>query len=111
MGKIYVLVGPPDDINKDLMAKTHRGMMFWVYRRPPFPELASNTVIAFARDKSGEFVLSTSPTIDSDVARGLNFVSKKQDFTGELVIPGRRDPALVQPGGPPRPAPPQPERI
>ena len=100
MGKIYVLVGPPDDINKDLMAKTHRGMMFWVYRRPPFPELASNTVIAFARDKSGEFVLSTSPTIDSDVARGLNFVSKKQDFTGELVIPGRRDPALVQQGVP-----------
>jgi len=100
MGKIHVLVGPPDDINKDLMAKTHRGMVFWVYRRPPFPEMASNTVISFARDKSGEFVLSTSPTIDSDVARGLNFVSRKQDFTGELVIPGRRDPALVQQGVP-----------
>lgn len=100
MGKIYVLVGPPDDINKDLMAKTHRGMVFWVYRRPPFPELAPNTVIAFARDKSGEMVLSTSPTIDSDVARGLNFVSRKEDFTGDLVIPGRRDPALVQQGVP-----------
>lgn len=100
MGKIYVLVGPPDDINKDLMAKTHRGMMFWIYRRPPFPDLAPNTVIAFARDKSGEFVLSTSPTIDSDVARGLNYVKTKLDFNEEMVIPGRRDPALVMQGVP-----------
>jgi GWxTD domain-containing protein len=101
MGKIYILVGPPDDINKDLMAKTHRGMVFWIYRRPPFPEMASNTVISFARDKSGELVLSTSPTIDSDVARGLNFVSRNQkDSTGEMVIPGIRDPALVMQGVP-----------
>src|SRR6185295_16636518 len=70
MGKIYILVGPPDDIKKDLMAKSHRGMVFWTYRRPPFPDLAPNTVISFARDKSGELVISTSPTIDSDVARG-----------------------------------------
>ncbi len=100
MGKIYILVGPPDEINKDLMAKTHRGMIFWTYRKPPFPELASNTVISFARDPSGSFVLSTSPTIDSDVARGLNYVKTKQDSSGELVIPGRRDPALVQQGVP-----------
>ncbi len=100
MGKIYILVGPPDEINKDLMAKTHRGMIFWTYRKPPFPELASNTVISFARDASGSFVLSTSPTIDSDVARGLNYVKTKQDSSGELVIPGRRDPALVQQGVP-----------
>src|SRR3989449_154159 len=101
MGKIYILVGPPDEINKDLMAKSHRGMVFWTYRRPPFPDLASNTVIAFARDKSGELVLSTSPTIDSDVARGLNFVdSRQKDVNGELVVPGRRDPALVMNGVP-----------
>ena len=101
MGKIYVLVGPPDEIKKDLMAKTHRGMIFWTYRRPPFPELAANTLIAFARDKTGEFVISTSPTIDSDVARGLNFVdSRQKDESGELVVPGRRDPALVMNGVP-----------
>src|SRR3989449_11452248 len=34
MGKIYILVGPPDEINKDLMAKSHRGMVFWTYRKP-----------------------------------------------------------------------------
>src|SRR2546426_1749814 len=101
MGKIYILVGPPGEINKDLMAKSHRGMVFWTYRRPPFPDLASNTVIAFARDKSGELVISTSPTIDSDVARGLNWVNARQkDVNGELVVPGRRDPALVMNGVP-----------
>ena len=72
----------------------------WTYRKPPFPKLASNTVISFAKDASGTFVLSTSPTIDSDVARGLNYVKTKQDVNGELVIPGRRDPALVQAGVP-----------
>ncbi len=100
MGKIYILVGPPDEINTDLMAKTHRGMIFWTYRKPPVPDLGSNTVISFAKDASGEFVLSTSPTIDSDVARGLNYVKSKQDSTGELVIPGRRDPAMIQQGVP-----------
>lgn len=101
MGKIYILVGPPDDINKDVMAKTHRGMVFWVYRRPPFPEMVTNTVISFAKDKSGEFVLSTSPTIDSDVARGLNFVDRFQkDSNGDMVIPYKRDPALVMQGVP-----------
>ena len=101
MGKIYILVGPPDDINKDIMAKSHRGMVFWVYRRPPFPEMVTNTVIAFAKDKSGEFVLSTTPTIDSDVARGLNFVDRFQkDSNGDMVIPYKRDPALVMQGVP-----------
>lgn len=101
MGKIYILVGPPDDINKDIMAKSHRGMVFWVYRRPPFPEMVTNTVISFAKDKSGEFVLSTSPTIDSDVARGLNFVDRFQkDVNGDMVMPYKRDPALVMQGVP-----------
>ncbi len=101
MGKIYIVVGPPDEINKDLMAKSHRGMVFWTYRKPPYPGLASNTTIAFARDKSGELVISTSPTIDSDVARGLNRVDARQkDVNGELVVPDRRDPALVMNGVP-----------
>src|SRR4029077_20817642 len=101
MGKIYILIGPPDEINKDLMAKSHRGMVFWTYRKPPYPGLSSNTTIAFARDTSGELVISTSPTIDSDVARGLNRVDARQkDVNGELVIPARRDPALVANGVP-----------
>jgi GWxTD domain-containing protein len=99
-GKVYVLVGPPDEINRDVMAKTHRGIITWVYRRPPFPDLQPNTVVAFARDHSGEFVLSESPTLDSDVARGLQFARVKRTAEDRLVLPGRADPALLAAGVP-----------
>jgi GWxTD domain-containing protein len=98
-GKIYILVGPPDEVNNDLMGKGHRGIITWVYRSPPFPELRSNTVVAFARDTSGEFVLSTSPTLDSDVARGLKFNRVKLTADGRLYAPGR-DPVLLDQGVP-----------
>ncbi len=98
-GKIYILVGPPDDINTDAVGKGHRGIITWVYRNPPFPELRMNTVVAFARDTSGEFVLSTSPTLDSDVARGLRFNRVKTTADGRTFRPGR-DPVLLDQGVP-----------
>ncbi|HEU4401483.1 MAG TPA: GWxTD domain-containing protein [Candidatus Polarisedimenticolia bacterium] len=99
MGKVYILVGPPDEVNSDLVAKTHRGIVTWVYRRPPFPDLSPNTVIGFARDASGEFVISTSPTMDSDVARGLKFQKQPRLSEAERIIPGR-DPAYLAAGAP-----------
>jgi len=98
MGKIYILVGPPEDVISDLMAKTHRGIVTWVYRRPPFPDMQPNTVIAFARDVSGEFRLSTSPTIDSDVARGLQFAKTKITANDQLLVEGMTDPVLLAAG-------------
>ena len=98
MGKIYILVGPPDDMVKDVMAKTHRGIITWVYRRPPFPDLPPNTVIAYAADPSGEFYISTSPTLDSDVARGLKFSSVKRTAEDRLMIEGFADPVLLAQG-------------
>jgi GWxTD domain-containing protein len=98
-GKIYILVGPPDEVNSELVGKGHRGIITWVYRNPPFPELRNNTVVAFARDPSGEFVLSTSPTLDSDVARGLRFNRVKLTADGRLFRPGR-DPVLLDQGVP-----------
>jgi GWxTD domain-containing protein len=100
MGKVYILVGPPDEMNRDTMAKTHRGIITWVYRRPPFPDLDANTVIAFARDPSGEFVISTSPTLDSDVARGLQFARVKRTVDDQILVPGRGDPAYLAAGAP-----------
>ncbi len=97
MGKIYILVGPPEEINTDVMARTHRGIITWIYRRPPFPDLEPNTVIAFARDASGEFNISTSPTIDSDVARGLQFARIKRTAEDRYIIPGT-DPVLLNQG-------------
>jgi GWxTD domain-containing protein len=97
MGKIYVLVGPPDEIVNDIMAKTHRGIITWIYRKPPFPDLPANTVVAFARDVGGEFRLSTSPTLDSDVARGLKWSRVKLDADQRLVT-AERDPVLLDAG-------------
>jgi GWxTD domain-containing protein len=99
MGKVHILVGPPDEINRDLMAKTHRGIVTWVYRRPPFPDLPPNTVIAFARDTSGELRLSTSPTLDSDVARGLQFARVKITADDRMLV-GDRDYAYLDAGAP-----------
>jgi len=99
MGKVYILIGPPDEMNKDTMAKTHRGIVTWVYRKPPFPDLPSNTVIGFAKDTSGEFRLSATPTLDSDVARGLKFSRTPRTADDRRLIPGQ-DPALLAAGAP-----------
>ena len=101
MGKIYILVGPPDEVNQDLVAQSHRGTITWVYRKPPFPDMPPNTVVGFARDVSGEFRLSTSPTTDSDVARGLSYDQKnKVTYEGTKLYDGIADPALLAAGAP-----------
>jgi GWxTD domain-containing protein len=97
-GKIFILVGPPDEINADLMGQTHRGIITWVYRRPPFPDMPPNTVIGFARDVSGEFRLSVNPTIDSDVARGLKFARTMITADQTMIREGQTDPALLAAG-------------
>ena len=97
-GKIYILVGPPDEINSDIMGQTSRGVITWVYRRPPFPDMQPNTVIGFARDVSGEFRLSVNPTIDSDVARGLKFARTMITADQVIIRPGQVDPALLAAG-------------
>ena len=98
MGKIYILVGPPDEINSDVMGQSHRGTVTWVYRRPPFPDMQPNTVIGFARDVSGEFRLSINPTIDSDVARGLKFARTMITADGTTIRAGQTDPLLLAAG-------------
>lgn len=97
MGKIYILIGPPDEVVSDTMAASHRGTVTWTYRKPPFPDMPMNTVIAFAQDPGGEFRLSTQPTLDSDVARGLQFSKNKIDYNGETVT-AERDPILLNAG-------------
>ena len=100
MGKVYMLVGPPDETINDLMGKTHRGTVTWVYRKPPFPDMPPNTVIGFARDTSGEFRLSVNPTLDSDVARGLQWQKVKLTADEVVMRPGMTDPLLLAAGAP-----------
>lgn len=99
MGKIYILMGPPDDEKKDLMPSSGRGTVIWVYRKSPIPGEGANLVVGFARDPSGTFRLSTSPTIDSDVARNLQFARTKITIDDQILIPGL-DPAMLAAGAP-----------
>ena len=71
MGKMHIILGPPDDISRDLVAQGHRGTVIWTYRNTDAPGVGPNAVIAFARDVSGEFRLSTEPTKDADVKQGM----------------------------------------
>jgi len=70
-GKIYVLLGPPDDVQEEQVARSHRGIIIWSYRSTWAKDLGPNVVIAFARDVTGEFRISTAPSVDADVFRGL----------------------------------------
>jgi hypothetical protein len=100
MGKIYILIGPPDEVINDLVAKTHRGTVTWTYRASPMAGVNANTVIGFARDTSGEFRLSVQPTMDADVARGLKFQKNPTDLDGRPMLPGWTDPVLLAAGAP-----------
>jgi len=71
-GKMYILLGPPDDVMEEQVARSHRGIILWTYRSTWAKDLGPNVVIAFAKDTSGEFRISTAPSVDADVFRGLS---------------------------------------
>ncbi len=101
MGKVYMLIGPPDEMVRDRVARSHRGTVLWIYRNPPFPDLAPNTVIAFAQDPTGEYVLSTKPTWDSDVAHGVKLMGPKAtDPENNYLMVAGKDPLLLGQGVP-----------
>jgi GWxTD domain-containing protein len=101
MGKISILVGPPDEQVRDRVARGTRGTVLWVYRQPPFPDLAPNTVIAFAKNVMGEYELSSKPTWDSDVAHGLQLMgAKATDPEYNLPMTSGRDPLMLSQGVP-----------
>ena len=71
-GKIYILLGPPHDTLSEEVAKSHRGIILWTYRSTWAKEIGPNFVVAFAKDVTGEFRISTAPSVDADVFRGLD---------------------------------------
>jgi GWxTD domain-containing protein len=101
MGKIYILIGPPDEMVRDRVARGNRGTVLWIYRQPPFPDLAPNTVIAFAKNVQGEYELSAKPTWDSDVAHGIQLMGDKPtDPEYNVPIFNNKDPLLLSQGVP-----------
>jgi len=76
MGKIYILLGPPDEVQRDEMPEGRRGTIIWVYRSSPNvggPRLLTgpNQVIAFAQDGTGEYRMTAEPSKMADVWEGL----------------------------------------
>lgn len=103
MGKIYILIGPPDEQHRDTMARNHRGTVIWTYRSLPGTTIGPNVVVAFAKDTSGEFVLSTSPTVDAEVAgltRLLGFDRNLGMSRADMMKQFGRDPLLMAAGAP-----------
>lgn len=104
-GKIYVLLGPPHEIISDEVARSHRGIILWIYRSTWVEILGPNVVIAFAKDVTGSFRLSTSPTTDADVFKGLPLpntpahLAGSEGFQRRLALQGiGTDPLLVAQG-------------
>lgn len=57
-GKLYVLVGPPDEIREgQATSRTRREVPFvvWIYHEPRFEGMARDTEVRFAKDPSGEY--------------------------------------------------------
>ncbi|HET9481884.1 MAG TPA: GWxTD domain-containing protein [Candidatus Polarisedimenticolia bacterium] len=113
MGKIHILRGPPDDISRDLVAEGHRGTVIWTYRNSGVPGIGPNVVVAFARDPTGEFRLSTQPSKDADPKQGMPLPyqppmgTMKFARTQELIaretaaqLFNLTDPLIRQAGGP-----------
>lgn len=118
MGKIYILFGPPDEISRDEMNLERRDITVWIYRNTPGvgPSrllAGANQVIAFARDSSGEYRLTTEPSKTADVWEGLpdpqppmgqmaGFRARQQAFEQAMAdYIGLTDPIIRAHGGPP----------
>jgi GWxTD domain-containing protein len=56
-GKIYILMGPPDEIAAAPMDAAGRGRVTWSYRAPPQPDLGPGLAVRFAEDADGEYRL------------------------------------------------------
>ena len=60
-GKIFILLGPPDDFDEAVTPQGDVPVITWTYRNPPAGTTASpNTQVRFVRDASGEYRLTTN---------------------------------------------------
>ncbi len=87
MGRIHILLGPPDDRDTDyeiplgLGPGGVRGAVLWRYRRSPHPQVGPGLTIVFTKDASGEFRLETDPGIVQQLTTAGSFFPNP-DLTG-----------------------------
>ena len=86
-GKIYVLLGPPDEIAASPVQASRRGQTSWAYRHPPQPELRPFVVVRFDQEPDGEYRLAPDAFSESQLVRLTNpalFAPTATDF----AVPG-----------------------
>lgn len=100
-GKIFILYGPPTDIQEDIHLRTERpgttpGVLRWVYEGRPGSRMDVNpvTVVAFQRDAGGEYKVSYDPKITSvffdPVAIREKHLANVEKFYDLLGVQGAR---------------------
>ncbi len=99
-GKIYILVGPPDDLEKRTYRDTLPEVIIWTYRNPP-PGIgiSGGSSIRFLRDASGEYRLSDRVALsgmETPLAIGLQAqamqlksLPEPRDILGSIVAAPR----------------------
>lgn len=76
MGRVYILLGPPDDRDTSLeetpsLSRTGiRGAITWRYARSPAPHIGTGLTVVFTRDASGEYSLETDPRVVQRITDG-----------------------------------------
>ncbi len=66
-GKIYILLGPPDELDRNDPLLTGYETILWTYRNPPAGlGLGTQSAIRFVRDRSGEYRLSSDLRLSSN---------------------------------------------
>ena len=93
MGKMHILLGPPDDITRDLVAQGSRGTVVWSYRSTEKPGFGPNVVLAFAQDVTGEFRLTAEPSKEADPKQGMPMAYQPPMGTAAL---GKAQAALAE---------------
>ncbi|HEX4823209.1 MAG TPA: GWxTD domain-containing protein [Candidatus Polarisedimenticolaceae bacterium] len=98
-GKIYILYGAPDDVRDDPNAKVDStktdsaGLIRWVYNRPGGrPDLDPVVYVPFVRDVTGEYHVSSDPSLASPFF-DLHEAQDRKDVG--MVAPTSRSPLGV----------------
>jgi GWxTD domain-containing protein len=83
-GRVWILLGPPDERDDFRSRAKGAGVLRWIYRNRPNYFLDSNFIVAFTKTPSGLWELSNNPKDFDPVFRDLN--SSVRNFSSSIGI-------------------------
>ncbi|MEE9219192.1 MAG: GWxTD domain-containing protein [Acidobacteriota bacterium] len=86
-GKIYILLGPPDEIASSPLQADRRGLTSWLYRHTPRRDVGPSIVVRFSEDSSGEYRLAPDAFADSRFVQ-LSLAGALSTVPPDFPIPG-----------------------